>query len=172
MYIYEMISIILGIGGLYIAGKIYLEKKAGRKMVCPLNGNCEEVLNSDFAKIIGIPLEIAGAGYYLTIIVSNILIIIFPLLKFSLFEIILCGTTLFGFIFSVYLTSLQAFYLKNWCTWCLYSALFSILIFITSVINFSINLESFIDVMRNTPWFFTLVNIFAYALGASIAIIK
>jgi uncharacterized membrane protein len=129
MYIYEIISIILGIGGLYIASKIYLEKKAGRKMICPLHGNCEEVLNSDFAKMIGIPLEVAGAGYYLTIIAANILILVFPFLKFSLLEVILYGATLFGFLFSVYLTSIQAFYLKNWCTWCLYSALFSILIF-------------------------------------------
>jgi uncharacterized membrane protein len=171
MYIYEIISIILGIGGLYIASRIYLEKKAGHKMVCPLDGNCEEVLNSDFAKMIGIPLEVAGAGYYLTIIAANILIIVFPFLKFSLFEIIIYGATLAGFIFSVYLTSVQAFYLKNWCTWCLYSALFSILIFITSTINFYANLELMIQVMKSAPWFFVLINIFAYALGASIALI-
>lgn len=171
MFLYEIILILLSFGGLYIANKIRLEKKSGHKMFCPLDGNCEEVLNSDFAKIAGVPLELAGILYYLTIIGANILLITIPSLKFSLVEIILFGITLFGFLFSIYLTSIQAFYLKNWCTWCLYSALFSTLIFIVSTINFSINLEALIEVMKNNSWFFILVNILAYALGTSLAII-
>lgn len=171
MFLYEIILIILSLGGLFIANKIRLEKKAGHKMVCPLNGNCEEVLNSDFAKMIGVPLELTGLAYYSVVILTNITFIIFPVLKFSLLEIILFGMTLFGFLFSIYLISVQAFYLKNWCTWCLYASLFSTLIFIVATINFYINLETLIGVMKNAPWFFILVNIFAYALGTSLAVI-
>jgi len=171
MFLYEVILIILSLGGIYIANKIRLEKKAGRKMVCPLNGNCEEVLNSDFAKMVGVPLELTGLAYYFVVLVANILFITIPSLKFSLLEIVLFGITLFGFLFSLYLISIQAFYLKNWCTWCLYASLFSTLIFITSTINFYSNLEILINVMKNASWFFIIVNIFAYALGTSLAII-
>ena len=171
MFLYEIILIILSLGGLYIANKIRLEKKAGHKMVCPLNGNCEEVLNSDFARIVGVPLEISGMIYYFLVIVTNILFIVLPSLQNSLLTVILFGITLFGFVFSLYLTSVQAFYLKNWCTWCLYSALFSTLIFIVSTLNFYNNLEILITVMKSVAWFFIIVNIFAYALGTSLAII-
>jgi uncharacterized membrane protein len=171
MFWHEIISIILSFGGLIIANKIRLEKKAGRKMVCPLNGNCEEVLTSDFSKMAGVSIELAGMTYYSIVLVSSILFIIIPSLKFSLVEIVLFGLILFGFLFSVYLTFLQAFYLKNWCTWCLYSGLFSTLIFIVATINFYLNLETLIAVMKNAPWFFIIVNIFAYSLGTSLAII-
>lgn len=171
MFFYEIILIILSLGGLYVANKIRIEKKRGHKMICPLNGNCEQVLSSDFAKIAGTPLEIAGIAYYLLIILTNIIFIIIPDLRFSLIEIILFGITLFGFLFSIYLTSVQAFYLKNWCTWCLYSGLFSTLIFTASTISFYINLETLVGLMKSIPWFFLFINIFAYALGTSVAII-
>lgn len=171
MFLYEIVLIILSLGGLYVANKIRLEKKSGRKMVCPLNGNCEEVLNSDFAKVVGVPLEITGLVYYFLIIVANVLFLSLPSLQNSILTIIVFAITLFGFVFSLYLTLVQAFYLKNWCTWCLYSALFSILIFIVSTISFYNNLEVLIAVMRNMSWFFIIVNIFAYALGTSLAII-
>lgn len=172
MFFYEIILIILSLGGLYVANKIRVEKKRGYKMVCPLNGNCEQVLTSDFAKICGIPLEITGIAYYLLILVTNIIFIIIPTLRFSLIEIILFGIIFFGFLFSIYLTSIQTFYLKNWCTWCLYSGLFSTLIFMASTISFYLNLEVLITLMRSVPWFFILINIFAYALGTSFAIIS
>jgi uncharacterized membrane protein len=171
MFLYEIILLALSFGGLYIANKIRLEKKSGHKMVCLLDGNCEEVLNSDFAKVFGIPLELAGIGYYLTVILFNVLFLVFPALKFSLLEVILFGMTLFGFFFSLYLVSIQAFYLKNWCTWCLQASLFSTLIFIVSTISFYINLEVLVAVMKSMPWFFIALNIFAYALGTSLAII-
>ncbi len=172
MFFYEIILIILSLGGLYVANEIRIEKKRGHKMVCPLNGNCEQVLNSDFAKIVGIPLEIAGIAYYLSILIANIIFLVIPNLRFSLVEIILFGITLFGFLFSIYLTSIQAFYLKNWCTWCLYSSLFSTLIFIISTISFYLNLDILVNLMRSVPWFFILINVFAYALGTSVAIIS
>jgi uncharacterized membrane protein len=171
MFWYELILIILSLGGLYIANKIRYEKKMGHKMVCPLDGNCEEVLTSDFSKMVGVPIELAGIVYYLIILISTVLFIFIPSLNFSIFGIILFGMTLFGFLFSIYLTSIQAFYLKNWCTWCLYSALISTLIFIVATINFYLNLNILIEVMKNIPWFFIAVNIFAYALGTSLAIV-
>jgi uncharacterized membrane protein len=169
--LYEIILIILSLGGLYIANKIRVEKKKGRKMICPLNGNCDQILSSDFSKIIGIPLEITGLGYYLIVIIINLLFIFLPSLKFSLLDIILYGMTLFGFLFSVYLIAIQAFHLKNWCVWCLYSALFSILIFLAATLNFKINFDSLIQVMTIHSWFFVLTNIVAYALGTSVAIV-
>lgn len=171
MFFYEIILIILSLGGLYVANRIRIEKKSGHKMMCPLNGNCEQVLTSDFAKVAGIPLELAGIAYYLIVIFANVIFIITPALKLSIVEIILFAITLFGFIFSIYLTSVQAFYLKNWCTWCLYSGLFSTLIFIASTINFSINIEGLVETMRAMPWFFMAVNIIAYALGTSLALV-
>lgn len=113
-------------------------------MVCPLNGNCEVVVNSEFSTFFGISLELYGAAYYAFIALSYITLLAFlPAQLPDLFNFFLTGFSISGFLFSLYLTFIQAFYIKSWCTWCLFSAGLSTLIFVFTtaglfVTNFSL----------------------------------
>ena len=51
------------------------------------------------------------------------------------------GMTLFGlatiaFVFSAYLTAIEAFVLRAWCRWCVASAIVATLIFVCSLTEF------------------------------------
>lgn len=124
-----VLIIFLAFGGFLIARYIRHHKKnVEEALVCPLKANCDTVIHSDYSKFLGIPVEVLGMFYYGIIAASYGLIVIFsigsPLIASGLMFASVCA-----FIFSIYLTLVQAFILKNWCTWCLTSALICGMIF-------------------------------------------
>jgi len=132
--ILNLICLALSVGGLYISYRIYKEKHSGKPMICPLNGKCEIVLSSKYAKIAGIGLEYFGMLFYGILFVGNILILsgIVVSQQISVFLfVVACG----GILFTIYLTIIQKFVLKSWCTWCLSSAFTTTFIFIVLVIK-------------------------------------
>lgn len=131
---YYVINIFLGFGGFLIASYIWHHKNNVKEaMVCPLKANCDVVIHSDYSKIMGISVEVLGMVYYVFIAVSYGLVIIFPTLYVPLVGSGLLMATIFAFMFSIYLTFVQAFALRNWCTWCLISAMICITIFAIAV---------------------------------------
>jgi len=127
---YYVIIIFLGFGGFLIAMYIRHHKKnVEEALVCPLKANCDLVIHSDYSKFLGIPVEILGMYYYGFIAISYGLIVIFPNLGAPVIASGLMFASLCAFVFSIYLTLVQAFILKNWCTWCLISAFICGMIF-------------------------------------------
>lgn len=118
-----VVIIFLGFGGFLIAMYIRHHKKNVQEaLICPLKANCDTVIHSDYSKFFGIPVEVLGMIYYAIITVSYGLVIIFPTLYIPIIASSLLALSLFAFLFSLYLTLVQAFVIKNWCTWCLISA--------------------------------------------------
>ena len=127
---YYVIIIFLGFGGFLIAMYIRHHKKNVQEaLICPLKANCDTVIHSDYSKFVGIPVETLGMTYYAFITIGYGLVIIFPLIYVPLVASGLLTATVFAFMFSIYLTLIQAFALKNWCTWCLISAGICVTIF-------------------------------------------
>lgn len=128
-----IILIAISLSGIFLAYYIWHKKKSNQVLVCPLNSDCNAVVQSKYSRFLGIPLEFLGILYYLTIfaVYSLSLIFVFPAVIFS-FAVIL---TTIGFIFSIYLISIQLFVIKQWCAWCLVSACFSTAIFIIAMIR-------------------------------------
>ena len=133
---YYIIIIFLAFGGFLIAIYIRHHKKNIKEaLVCPFKANCDTVIHSDYSKFLGMPVEVLGMLYYGLVALSYGAFIIFPKLAndFSIFLIHFASIS--AFVFSIYLTLVQAFALKNWCTWCLISATISASIFFISVYN-------------------------------------
>lgn len=82
--------------------------------------DCVEVNLSDYAKIFGIPISLLGAVYYLAVM-FNVRQIVASTDKYWL-KIVLPTLTLFGAMFSIYLTIIEIFVLKALCEFCLLSA--------------------------------------------------
>ena len=126
-----VLVIFLSFGGFNIARYIRHHKKnVEEPLVCPLRANCDHVIHSDYSKFLGMPLEILGMVYYGLLAVSYGLIIIFSVFDPPIIDSILLFIVTCAFIFSLYLTLLQAFVIKNWCTWCLISFVICATIFI------------------------------------------
>lgn len=96
-------------------------------------GSCETVLTSEFSTILGIPLALFGSGFYLSVIILSLLIMTNDKKIFLQLFYLLAG---WGFIFSLFLLSVQAFVLHAFCQYCLISAATSTGIFILAGINF------------------------------------
>lgn len=90
------------------------------------SGNCNIVLQSIYAKVLGIPLSYLGLLYYTTI-----LIIVINLHKRRDIRLwhLLQGVITFGFLTSLYLVYLQLFILYTICPYCMLSAAMSTIMF-------------------------------------------
>ncbi len=101
-----------------------------RPIVCT-GGGCETVRASEYAHLWGHPLPLYGVVMYLVLVV---LIFVQPLLGAALarriVQITVSAIACLGFLFSVYLTDLEAFVIHAWCTWCVTSAIAVTLIFL------------------------------------------
>jgi uncharacterized membrane protein len=128
--------VFLGFGGFLLAFYIHHHKKTGTApLVCPLKAHCDTVIHSDYSRVMGIPVENLGMLYYALIAVSYGWVLVFPEFYLPMVASLLLTVTLFAFMFSVYLTLLQAFVIKNWCTWCLISAGICLTIFSIAASN-------------------------------------
>jgi uncharacterized membrane protein len=132
--ILNLICLALSVGGLYVSYRIYKEKHSGKPMICPLNGKCEIVLSSKYAKIAGIGLEYFGMLFYGILFIGNSLVL-FGFLNSVNIDILLFVVACGGMLFTVYLTYIQKFVLKSWCTWCLSSAFTTSSVFVVLLIK-------------------------------------
>ncbi len=114
---------ILAFVGAAIAGYLSYVKLSATEAVCLGLGECETVQNSPYALLFGIPIAILGLLAYLAILAlwwwsqdrQRPYAELAPMLLF--------GVTLFGFLYSAYLTYLELFVLKAICPWCVASAI-------------------------------------------------
>ena len=135
-YAFDVIIIFLAFVGYLIAAYIRHHKKNSKeKLVCPLKANCDEVIHSDYSKFLGISVEILGMFYYGLIAVAYGLFVVFPITETTVTVFLIHSASAAAFLFSFYLILVQAFAIKNWCTWCLISASISASIFLLSVYN-------------------------------------
>ena len=121
---------LLAFSGYLLANYIRDTKKSETPLVCPLEGSCETVVHSEYAKIMDIPVELIGIFYYAAITLTYFLFAFFPDIMPTFASYVTLGISTVAFLFSLYLTSVQSFILKHWCTWCLMSAGWCTIIFI------------------------------------------
>jgi len=113
-----------------LAVAVYIRYKKTRKeiLVCPIHFNCEDVIHSKYATVLGVPIEIIGLFYYgfLALIYGTAVMI--PGIITTPISTGLTFVTSLAMAFSVYLLFVQVI-LKQWCAWCLLSFVSSVVIF-------------------------------------------
>ena len=117
--------IILAILGIFDSG--YLIKKRVKKqpLSCPIDGECEKVVESKWNAIFFIKNDILGLFYYV-LILFLVLYLFFVSEKFLLLTKIFSGASL---LFSLFLVFIQVKIIKKYCFYCLISAFINLLIF-------------------------------------------
>lgn len=129
----RIVLIFIGLGFLGFLDSLYLtiEHYLGAEVVCTIVEGCNEVLQSKYAIIFGIPLSLVGVGYYTAVILLSFAFLDTKAIFFMRAMGIL---TSFGFLFSIVFVSLQQFVLHAYCIYCLGSALISTILFLFSAI--------------------------------------
>lgn len=131
--LWHIILIFAAFGGFLLSFYIRHKKQTREKMTCPLDSDCDAVIYSEYSRFLGIPVEILGLLYYGLIAVSYALFLVLPAFASPLIVFSVLALTTAAFLFSLYLTFIQAFALKQWCTWCLMSAGLCTIIFATAL---------------------------------------
>jgi uncharacterized membrane protein len=125
----RIVSIILALIGLGISGYIAVSELTNTATICPQTGvfNCDLVQHSVYSRVGPIPVVFLGLAGYALIFLLLLLNDRVPYSRMLIFVL-----TLGGFMFSGYLTSMEAFVLHSWCLWCVGSAITMTLLFIVS----------------------------------------
>lgn len=132
----KLAVVLLGLVGFGVAGYLTYHhyQEAGKPVIfCITGGQCEQVTSSDYAYWLGIPVAVFGlVGYVaLTLVaLAGLQATSRPLLLLTTAQLAVAG---FGFAASLYFTSVEAFALNAWCSWCVISALLMTLIFALSI---------------------------------------
>lgn len=124
--------IVLAIGGIIDAGYLYYEHVHKNPLVCPLDQDCNVVIESRWATTLGLRNETLGLVYYILLFIG-ILLSLFLLEQRSILLLLLLIATAGGLVYSVFLTWLQVRVIKNFCFYCLISATLSLLLFLNSI---------------------------------------
>ncbi len=121
--------------GLAVSGYIFSKKQKHEKLVCFIGDDCNKVVNSKYNSLFfGIPNEAIGLGYYASVLVGVILLFlgVERIGSIPLLPVFLLGTAMSA-LFAFYLLYVQYAVLKEWCEYCLTSAIASIAIFVLTL---------------------------------------
>ena len=124
IHISNWIIPVLVVIGLGIASYLSFIEVSKQPAICGPVGNCNQVQNSPYAKLFGVlPVGILGLIGYVAILISWGVQTFAPKGLRQFGSASLWGLSLFGIIFSIYLTFLEPFLIGTTCMWCLSSAL-------------------------------------------------
>jgi uncharacterized membrane protein len=162
VYVFILVASLIGLS---ITINIYKQKHEKRPLVCPFGADCHSVVTSQFSSFLGIGLEVYGAMYYGATILVYGAFILFPALVTPWSVFFVLGATIGAFLFSLYLTFVQAVYIKSWCSWCLMSAGVSTAIFLFSMIGISLLDFSIVPILDFLHKPILWLHLLGFALG-------
>ena len=125
--------LIVALIGFADAGYLTIEHYKNAIPPCSLTGGCETVLTSAYSTLLGIPVSLLGAIYYLIIAVG-----LFAFIESKNHEVLRVALllTVLGFLASIWFLYLQIFVIKAFCVYCLGSLATSTILFISAAIVF------------------------------------
>jgi protein-disulfide isomerase/rhodanese-related sulfurtransferase len=113
---------------------LWVYTSPSRPMVC-LGSGCDEVRASAYAHLFGLPLPAFGVASYAILALLIFAEVLFSARLGRAIQYLVAGISCAGFLFSIYLTSLEAFVIHAWCAWCVVSALVVTGIFALSLLE-------------------------------------
>ena len=125
--------IVFCLGG--IADTAYLSYTHYKKksLVCPLDHDCSVVTESKWGSMFGIRTELLGFLFYGSLLAGILTSLFIPRFA-SLIHIVIFFAAAGGLLYSLFLVSIQIFVIKDYCFYCIISALLAFLLFVNSVL--------------------------------------
>lgn len=124
----------LALIGLFIAVYLLLHELGLTGLAaCTAGGGCDTVQSSRYAVLFGIPTAAYGVVGYVALVVVAVLGIQPAAAGRRWVSIALLGMGTVAFLFSAYLTAIEAWVIHAWCPYCVTSAILAVLIFLLSL---------------------------------------
>lgn len=166
--IFYIITIILALAGFIVTAFIRHHKKIGRPLYCPLKSDCNFVVYSTHSTFLGMDVTNFGLAYYGITATLFTFLAIFPSQMPGYLFMIGFLLALFAVIFSAYLIMIQFLAIRQWCFWCLLSAVISVALLISAATALHANLYQVLIEYRTI---LATMHILAAALGVGVVLV-
>lgn len=110
---------------------LYYKHKKKQPLICPMNSDCNAVINSKWNNLFGIKNEILGILYYISILLGAIFFYLYN--KTTIYYLLLISSSI-ALLFSGFLMYIQKYKIKEYCFYCIISAIISFLILINMLL--------------------------------------
>jgi len=127
---------VLSFIGFLDASYLVIEHYQNSIVPCAIFEGCEQVLSSPYSELFGIPIALFGMGFYAVMFISVMMYLEnqrYGILKW------IRAFSIGGVVASGYFLYLQAFVIRAFCTYCIISALLSVLLLVISFYAIRIN---------------------------------
>lgn len=124
---------VLSVLGIVNASYLFWKHRQKKPLVCPLDHDCSVVTESKWSNIFGIRNEIIGGLFFLLLLVGVFVALLVPMLEAMIFLIFLISAG-GALLFSLFLVFIQKYVIKDYCFYCLLSALITLLLFLNSIL--------------------------------------
>jgi len=114
--------VVISLAGLFLGAYLTLYHYGVVGVLACNVGSCERVQTSKWSTLLGLPVAAWGAGYYALMLALAALGMRPPHENSRLLAAWMLVLSVWGVIFTLWLTSLEAFVIHAWCEWCLGSA--------------------------------------------------
>jgi uncharacterized membrane protein len=122
---------LIGIGAaLYVAHGNY----TGQSLWCPILDGCNAVVNSPYSRVFGVPMSYFGFIYFLYMFALAVRLVFEPFTRSLRLRAILYAAM--GAISSMYFIYLQLRFIRELCSYCLISAVVSVLLVVAALWHF------------------------------------
>lgn len=162
------IVIILALFGFIVASMIRHKKRVGQPLVCPIDSDCDSVVHSSYGKFLGFDVATLGIAYYGVIATLYAVFIAFtgsiPDYLYVVGFLLSTGAV----VFSLYLIIVQFLVIREWCFWCIISAITSIGLLVASAISMGDQLKFFLLEYKTI---IVILHAFAAALGVGTVLV-
>src|SRR3989344_2641186 len=121
----------LALAGIADAGYLFWKHyhNTTKPLVCPLDHDCSKVTESRWSTIFWARNEVLGLLFYVAMLVAGLAA--FSLFSFPLSLLIKLSAG-FGLVFSLFLIWVQIYKIKDYCFYCMISALITLLLVVNS----------------------------------------
>ena len=128
-----MLAAVVALAGAMIAGYMLLYKLGVITSIACGTGACESVQASPWSDFLGVPVPFWGVGGYGMIFAVAMLGIQPAHADKRWIAIVLLAASTYAFLFSGYLSYIEAVRIRAWCRWCIASAVVATLLFLLSL---------------------------------------
>ena len=124
----------LSFGGILTAGYLVWQhyNRNNKDLVCPLDHDCSKVTESEWSHVFYFRNETLGLLFYISMLIAVSVAFFIPSTSSFLFLLIKIATGT-GFLFSLFLIGVQLYKIKDYCFYCLISAILSSFLFLNSL---------------------------------------
>ena len=129
--IYTILYIALGMAGIAVCAELihHRKKHSGHPLMCPMNHDCSVVTDSKYSTLFGMKNDVLGMVFYCLALVLGLGALSLPIPVW-----VLLAYAVVGLLASIVFVGIQIFLIKDYCFYCLSSALITVLLVVVALL--------------------------------------